>query len=197
MYDRAGTVAARNRALAAANSALEQEIGERQRAEIALRESEERLRLALAATNQGLYDLNVQTDDVIVSPEYARMLGYDPAEFHETSATWIARLHPDDHERVARTYRAYLAGELADYRMEFRQRTKAGEDVYKRQRLKWPRRKELKTPHSFWPFRTFGPFGLEIRPSLQSSPRRQRVKSRASFFRSSSTKKRPISTLRP
>ncbi|MBK8898745.1 MAG: EAL domain-containing protein [Candidatus Competibacteraceae bacterium] len=130
LYDRAGTVAARNRALAAANSALEQEIGERQRAEIALRESEERLRLALAATNQGLYDLNVQTDDVIVSPEYARMLGYDPAEFHETSATWIARLHPDDHERVARTYRAYLAGELADYRMEFRQRTKAGDWIW-------------------------------------------------------------------
>ncbi|NJN97999.1 MAG: response regulator [Anaerolineales bacterium] len=58
---------------------------ERQRAEESLRESEERLRLTLMAANQGLYDLNLQTGEAQVSPEYATMLGYDPAEFHETT----------------------------------------------------------------------------------------------------------------
>ena len=50
-----------------------------------LQDSESRLRLALAAANQGLYDLNVQTGEAVVSPEYARMLGYDPRSFVETN----------------------------------------------------------------------------------------------------------------
>jgi len=31
---------------------------------------EERLRLALTASNQGLYDLNLKTEEVVVNPEY-------------------------------------------------------------------------------------------------------------------------------
>ena len=88
-----------------------------------LRENEERLRLALSSAQQGLYDLNVQTGAAIVSPEYATMMGYDPVGFDETNDKWVARLHPDDVERVAGVYRAYIAGELPEYRVEFRQRT--------------------------------------------------------------------------
>lgn len=95
-------------------------------AEAALRDSEERLRLALVAANQGLYDLNLKTGEAVVSPEYATMLEYDPATFHETNAQWIERLHPDDRESVANIYRAYVSGEIADYVVEFRQRTRRG-----------------------------------------------------------------------
>ncbi|MBL8260709.1 MAG: PAS domain-containing protein, partial [Candidatus Competibacteraceae bacterium] len=130
LYDRADSEAERNRALAAANDALEQEIQERQRVETALRESEERLRLALEATNQGLYDLNVQTGHVVVSPQYARLLGYEPDTFQESDAAWIARLHPDDRERVARAYQQYLNGDISEYRVEFRQRTRTDEWIW-------------------------------------------------------------------
>jgi PAS domain S-box-containing protein len=106
---------------------LERRIAERERTERALRESEERLRLALTAAEQGLYDLDVQTGETVVSPEYARMLGYAPEEFEETNARWIERLHPDDREPVAGAYRAYVAGETPEYRVEFRQRTKSGD----------------------------------------------------------------------
>jgi len=37
--------------------------------------------LALTASNQGLYDLNIKTEEIVVNPEYALMLGYDPATF--------------------------------------------------------------------------------------------------------------------
>ncbi|MBB4013802.1 diguanylate cyclase [Niveibacterium umoris] len=94
--------------------------------ETALQENEERLRLALKAANQGLYDLNVATGEARVNDEYALMLGYDPHSFHETNAAWIARLHPDDHETTARAYREYVEGRTADYQVEFRQRTRDG-----------------------------------------------------------------------
>ena len=93
----------------------------------ALKESEERLRLALTAANQGLYDSNILTGETKVSPEYATMLGYDPEEFQETNARWIECLHPDDRERVVETYRAYVSGKIPSYEVEFRQRTKSGD----------------------------------------------------------------------
>jgi PAS domain S-box-containing protein len=54
------------------------DVSGQKRAESALAESEERLRLALQATNLGLYDLNVQSGEALVNAEYAAMLGYAP-----------------------------------------------------------------------------------------------------------------------
>jgi PAS domain S-box-containing protein len=103
------------------------DITQRKQAEIDLRESEERLRLALIAANQGLYDLNVQTGEAIVNAEYARMLGYEPDEFQETNAKWRDRLHPDDLTVTAQAYEDYIANKRDLYRVEFRQRTKSGD----------------------------------------------------------------------
>ena len=76
--------------------ALLEVLESRRKTETALRENEERLRLALYAANQGLYDTNVQTGIMTVSAEYARMLGYEPEELRETIDTWRERMHPDD-----------------------------------------------------------------------------------------------------
>ncbi len=101
-------------------------INDKRLAEQALRDSEERLRLAISASNQGLYDIDLTTGEAVVSPEYARMLGYEPEEFHETNAAWRERLHPDDQASVYGAYEHYIAGRIPDYRVEFRQRTKSG-----------------------------------------------------------------------
>jgi two-component system, cell cycle sensor histidine kinase and response regulator CckA len=103
------------------------DITERKQAEKTLFLSRERLRLALSAAQQGIYDLNVQTGEAEVNEEYASMLGYDPAEFKETNARWIERLHPDDREPVAACYRDYIDGKIPEYRIEFRQRTNSGD----------------------------------------------------------------------
>ena len=103
-----------------------QNVSERKQAEVLLLQSEQRLRLALKAANQGFYDLNMQTGEAEVSPEYATMLGYDPAEFHETYAAWLERMHPDDREPVAAVYRDYITGKIPEYQVEFRQRTQSG-----------------------------------------------------------------------
>jgi PAS domain S-box-containing protein len=98
-----------------------------QTAQRALRASEERLRLALAAANQGLYDLDLQTGECVVSPEYARLLGEDPASFRESYPAWEARLHPDDRPTLRQAFAEYLAGQRVEHRVEYRQQTVDGQ----------------------------------------------------------------------
>jgi PAS domain S-box-containing protein len=103
------------------------DISDRKQAEAALQTSEERLRLALTASNQGLYDLNIKTGEIVVNPEYALMLGYDPATFHVNKSKWIESLHPDDRESVVAACHACIAGEVPSYQAEFRSRTQDGQ----------------------------------------------------------------------
>jgi PAS domain S-box-containing protein len=103
------------------------DISDRKQAEAALQTSEERLRLALTASNQGLYDLNIKTEEVVVNPEYALMLGYDPETFHLTKSEWIESLHPDDRESVVAVYDACITGEVPNYQAEYRHRTQDGQ----------------------------------------------------------------------
>ncbi|MBD1844542.1 AAA family ATPase, partial [Cyanobacteria bacterium FACHB-63] len=103
------------------------DISDRKQAEVALQMSEERLRLALTASNQGLYDHNIKTEEIVVNPEYALMLGYDPAIFHETKSRWIESLHPDDRESMVAICNAFNTGEVPNYRAEYRLRTRDGQ----------------------------------------------------------------------
>ncbi len=100
----------------------------RHAAERSLWESEERLRLALTASDQGLYDFDVPTGQVVVNEGYARMLGHDPATFRETAEGWSGRLHPEDRARAEATLSAFLAGDAVGvYTSEFRMATRDGD----------------------------------------------------------------------
>ncbi|HRQ56206.1 MAG TPA: PAS domain-containing protein [Azoarcus taiwanensis] len=92
----------------------------------ALEDSETRLRLAMKATGLGLWDFRRGEEIVGSNDEVARLLGYRPEEFAETRAAFVARLHPDDRERVRRCFRDYLDGRRDDYAIEFRMRTRDG-----------------------------------------------------------------------
>jgi PAS domain S-box-containing protein len=98
----------------------------REEAEQKLRESEEYLRLALFASGQGTWDHDVEAGTTVVSAEFASMLGYEHAGFHENMSSISQRLHPQDRERVFAAYEAYLRGDLPRYQEEFRLRTSSG-----------------------------------------------------------------------
>ena len=102
------------------------DITERMRAEQALRIEEERLRLALDASQQGWFDVNVQTGVISVSPEYARMRGFEPSEFKSNLQGWIDGIHPDDRQAVMDAF-AESVTSGGRRQMEYRRCTKSGD----------------------------------------------------------------------
>ncbi len=93
--------------------------------------NDERLRLALRAAKQGWFDLDLTTGQVSVSPDYPKLLGYDPAEFKSSLQRWQEDLHPDDRSAVMAAFNECLAtgGPVS---MEYRRRIKTGEWVWLR-----------------------------------------------------------------
>lgn len=106
------------------------DITARKRAEAALRESEQRLHLALTGTNDGLWDWSITNEHLYYSPRYAEMLGYASEElpFNETTLKTI--IHPEDQPRAQDYLTNYLEKEPGEYLQEFRGVAKNGETIW-------------------------------------------------------------------
>ena len=103
-------------------SALEQTRLARREAEAA----RERLALALSAAQLGIWDWNPQTGQILTNERFDRMLGYAPGEIAATYSAWHALVHPDDLAATLGVLGDHLEGCRAEYRAEFRLRTKSG-----------------------------------------------------------------------
>jgi len=75
------------------------DLSERQRYEAALKESEERFRLALESADMGSWDVNVRTGEAIWNRRHAQVQGYGEEGPHSIDQ-WQDRVHPDDLDRV-------------------------------------------------------------------------------------------------
>jgi len=93
----------------------------------ALRDSEERFKLSMEATSDGLWDLDVVTDRAYYNPAYYHILGYEPDEFEAEGQTWRRLLHPDDLEKALAADRACIEGERDFIDAEYRMKAKNGE----------------------------------------------------------------------
>ena len=105
---------------------LYEDIGERKRTADALRENERRLQLALAASQQSLFEMDVPTHQLRFAAGFAEPLGYRPEEFPADLERWLDLTHPDDRTSLLASIWACAEGQTAMLRIEFRQRTAAG-----------------------------------------------------------------------
>ena len=92
---------------------------ERQQAEITLRSSEERLRLALEAAHMTIWDWNSQTNQITWSNNYELLFGFAPGSFAGTFEAVLSCIHPEDRKLVALAVTRSLK-QRVDYESEFR-----------------------------------------------------------------------------
>ncbi len=89
-------------------------------------ESKDRLVLALRASGNGVWDLNVATGEVHYSPRWKQMMGLSDQEAPAQLATWLDRLHPEDAVRVRAELKSFSDGLSSTFDVEYRLRHQDG-----------------------------------------------------------------------
>jgi PAS domain S-box-containing protein len=104
---------ARRRQLAAefTSQQLRLENEERRHAEARLKVADERLNLAFDSTQVGVYEWDVETDQVYCTPSIWKLIGYDPAAMPTTGSGWLNLLHGEDQPAVRAVIDAHFRGE--------------------------------------------------------------------------------------
>lgn len=116
-------------ALARAN----QEIEERKRTELALREAELRYRTLVEHLPVVTYRdaLDTVATPLYISPQIETLIGYAPHEWLDRPTLWLELLHPDDRARVLDTVKNYI-NTKTQATIEYRLRAKTGAWVWVR-----------------------------------------------------------------
>jgi PAS domain S-box-containing protein len=102
------------------------DITRRTRAELALRQSKERLALVIQGSSDGVWDWDLTTNEVYFSARWKDMLGYGEHEMENHFSAWERLVHPADRERARTCLQAYLAGQTSTYELEHRLAHKDG-----------------------------------------------------------------------
>jgi PAS domain S-box-containing protein len=96
------------------------DIDERHESERRLRETEERYRLALSATQDAIWDWDLQSNHVLWNEALEAAYGWAPSSVEPTGEWWLAHIHPDDQERVGHSIHAVIDGTGTSWSDEYR-----------------------------------------------------------------------------
>ncbi len=88
--------------------------------------SEERFALVIEASEQGIWDWNVETNEVFYSEQWKKQIGYKDDELKNEFDTWVEHLHPDEREYCQNAVLSYLKQPVEQFILDFRFRHKDG-----------------------------------------------------------------------
>jgi diguanylate cyclase (GGDEF)-like protein/PAS domain S-box-containing protein len=103
---------------------LERQVAERT---AALAASEERYALAARGANDGLWDWELLSNKIYLSPRWKEMLGYEEHELGNDPAEWLQRIHPDDRELLEVRLEAHFQRLITHFQHEYRMMHRDGE----------------------------------------------------------------------
>jgi PAS domain S-box-containing protein len=95
-------------------------------AETELRQSKQRFDRALEGSANGLWEWNIDAEQVWFAPRFKELLGYSNEEFLNELASWENALHPADRPSTLNALNNHLNRHDA-YDVEYRLRTKSGD----------------------------------------------------------------------
>ena len=107
-----------------------QDITAQREAREAVRESEERFRLLAKATNDAIWDWNLQTNELWWNEGITTLFGYPRDEVETTIDSWYKRVHSDDREDVVREVQQAIDRGDESWSGEYRFVCKDGSSAY-------------------------------------------------------------------
>jgi PAS domain S-box-containing protein len=102
------------------------DVTDHKNAEIALKKSEERFALAMEFAIHGLYDWNLETNEIYYSPVWKRMLGYEEDELPNDFSVWETLTNPKDVERSWKIQNELINKQRDRFEIEFKMQHKDG-----------------------------------------------------------------------
>ena len=111
-----------------------------------IQESNQRFALAVAGSNDGIWDWDIVTDETYFSPRWKEILGFQESgpEFRNRISDWFERIHPEDYKKVRDDLDTYLRAGNASFVLEHRLQKKTGEYIWVLMRGKVSRNSEGK-----------------------------------------------------
>jgi PAS domain S-box-containing protein len=110
---------------------MQRDITELKRAERALRDSEERLRRITEATQDALWEIDLNTNQLWWSEGASRLFGRSPSELEIGLEDWYQGIHPEDVDRVrAKFHKFMLSPGICNWLDEYRFLRADGSYIY-------------------------------------------------------------------
>lgn len=80
----------------------------------------ERWKIAIENSGYGLWDWEIEKNEVFLSDAWKRILGYSPDEISSDINEWRSRVHPDDFNKFETEINKHFMGETDIYEVEYR-----------------------------------------------------------------------------
>lgn len=106
---------------------IARDITEQKTHENTLQNLQQRLEFAIDGANLGVWDWDMESDEVEFNDNWATMLGYDPDEIGSNLEEWKHRVHPEDLEAVQTALDEHIANRTDYYDTEHRMQTADGD----------------------------------------------------------------------